>query len=265
MEQLGSSNSVTVRNCQLHYQLRGNGPHAILCIPGALGTALSCFLPQLEYFGREGSGFTIVGMDPLGYGASRPPEREFPIEPDHFLKIDAMDGYALMQALSFKKFSVLGWCNGGVSATILAALYPESVENLVIWGSNAYIMKENVEMWENLRDIRDWNQRMREEMEKVYGDSFQSLWSRWVDAMKDTYEKRKDGDLCMEEAKRVQCPTLIVHGAKDVVCPQIHADYFKENIRGSELVIMEEGVHWPHLTSAQEFNQLTERFLLASK
>ena len=73
---------------------------------------------------------------------------------------------------------------------------------------------------------------MREEMEKIYGDLFQSLWSRWVDAMKTIYEKRKDGDLCMEEAKRVQCPTLIVHGTKDVVCPQIHADYFKENIRG---------------------------------
>ena len=83
--------------------------------------------------------------------------------------------------------------------------------------------------------------------------------------MKDTYKKRKDGDLCMEEAKRVQCPTLIVHGAKDTVCPQIHADYFKENIRGSELVIMEDGVHWPHLKSAQEFNQLTERFLHQNK
>ena len=35
-------------------------------------------------------------MDPLGYGASRPPEREFLIEPDHFLKIDALDGYALI-------------------------------------------------------------------------------------------------------------------------------------------------------------------------
>ena len=89
--------------------VRGNGPHAILCIPGALGTALTDFLSQLEYFGREGSEFTIVGMDPLGYGASRPPERKFLVEPDHFLKIDALDGHALLQALSFKKFSVLGW------------------------------------------------------------------------------------------------------------------------------------------------------------
>ena len=242
--------------------MRGSGPHAILCIPGALGTAVTDFLPQLEYFGREGSGFTIVGMDPLGYGASRPPEREFPIEPDHFLKVDAMDGYSLMQGLSFEKFSVLGWSDGGVSATILAALYPESVQKLIIWGSNAYATKYDIELFEKTRDVRDWSQRMRETMEKVYGDSFQSLWSRWVDAMKDTYKKRKDGDLCMEEAKRVQCPTLIVHGAKDVMCQQIHAEYLKENIRGSEMVILEEGKHNFHLRYAQEFNQLIERFLL---
>ena len=70
--------------------------------------------------------FTIVGMDPLGYGVSRPPERNFPVEPDrHFLKIDALDEYTLMKSLCFEKFSVLGWSDGGVSATILAALYPE--------------------------------------------------------------------------------------------------------------------------------------------
>ena len=61
-------------------------------------------------------------MDPLDYGASRPPERDFTIKPycDLFLKMDALDGYALMQA---QKFLVFGYCNGGVSATILAALH----------------------------------------------------------------------------------------------------------------------------------------------
>ena len=103
---------------------------------------------------------------------------------------------------------------------------------------------------------------MREKWENIYGDSMESLWSRWIDSMKDTYEKRKDGDLCMEEVKRVQCPTLIVHGAKDTARLQFYADYLKENIRGSEMIVMEEGKHSLHLKYAQEFNQLTEKFLL---
>ena len=70
-------------------------------------------------------------------------------------------------------------------------------------------------------------------------------------------------DLCLEEVKRVQCPTLIVHGAKDAMCPQFHADYLKGNIRGSEMIIMEDGKHHLHLKYAQEFNQLTEQFFLS--
>jgi hypothetical protein len=70
-------------------------------------------------------------MDPLGYGACRPPEREFIIEPFHEW-MHWMDMPSIMQALSFKKLSIFGWCKGGVtvSATILAALHPPKVSHL---------------------------------------------------------------------------------------------------------------------------------------
>ena len=51
---------------------------------------------------------------------------------------------------------------------------------------------------------------------------------------------------------------------KDTMCPQFHAKYFKENIRGSEMVIMEEGKHNLHLRYAKEFNRLVEQFLFTS-
>ena len=256
------TNSVAVRNGLLHYHVRGNGPHAILCIPGALGTALTDFLPQLEHFGHQESRFTIVGMDPFGYGASRPPERDFLVKPDdHFLKIDAMDGHTLMQALSFKKFSVLGWSDGGVSAIMLAALFPESVKKLVVWGSNAYVTKDDIVLFEKTRDVSNWSQRMRQTMENIYADLFPSLWCRWIDSMKEIYRTRKDGDLCLQEVKRVQCPTLIVHGAKDAMCPQFHAEYLKENIEGSEMIVLKEGKHNLHLRYPNEFNKVTEQYL----
>ena len=95
-----------------------------------------------------------------------------------------------------------------MSAANLTALFPQSVQKLVIWGSNAYryVTKDDIELFEKTRDVNNWSQRMRETMEKIYGDSFQSLWSKWIDAMKEIYEKRKDGDLCLEEVKQVQCP-----------------------------------------------------------
>ena len=261
MSQSVTPNSVAVRNGQLHYEMRGSGSRAILCFPGALGTALTDFHPQLEYFGRGDSGHTIIGIDPLGYGASRPPQRVFQVKPDHFLKIDAIDGHNVMQALSFKKFSILGWSDGGVSAIILAALFPESVENLVVWGANAYLTKDDIVLFEKTRDISNWSQRMREPMEKIYGDSFQTLWSDWINGLTAIYEKRKNSDLCLEEVKRVQCPTLIVHGAKDSMCPQFHAEYLHQKIRDSKMVVMEEGKHNLHLRYATEFNKVVNDFL----
>ena len=255
-----TNNTVTVKNGRLHYELRGEGSRAILCFPGALGTALTDFLPQLEYFGRKDSGYTIVGMDPIGYGASRPPERKFHVKPDHFLKTDAVDGHELMQSLSFKSYSVLGWSDGGVSAIILAALYPESVEKMIVWGSNAYMTKDDIELFEKTRDVSNWGQRMREQMEKIYGNSFQKLWSDWIDGMKAIYDRRKDGDLCLEEVEKVQCPTLIVHGAKDAMCPQFHAEYLHEKIKGSRMIVMPEGKHNLHLKYAEEFNEMADYF-----
>ena len=102
---------------------------------------------------------------------------------------------------------------------------------------------------------------MREAMEKLYGDSFPTLWSNWIDGMQATFEKRKDGDLCMDEVEKVRCPTLILHGLKDAMCPQFHAEYLHENIKGSRLVTMAEGKHNLHLKYSQEFNKLVDDFL----
>ena len=36
--------------------------------------------------------------------------------------------------------------------------------------------------------------------------------------------------ICKREASQVQCPTLLVHGAKDAMVPPEHPGYFKQHI-----------------------------------
>ena len=247
---------------QTSYDKRGSGPHKLLCIPGALGTAHSDFTPQLQYFGRKDSPYTIVGYDPLGYGSSRPPERNFEMKPELFFERDACDGHSLMQSLSFPKFSVLGWSDGGIAAMFLAARFPMAVQNLVIWGSNAYITEQDLQLFKKTRDVKNWSARMREPLEAIYGTSyFPKLWSDWIDGMSAIYDNREEGDLCMQELPDIKCPTLIVHGAKDAMCPQFHAEYIHKHITGSNLVVMADGKHNLHLRYAQQFNELVDKFL----
>lgn len=54
-----------------------------------------------------------------------------------------------LQKLGFKKYSLLGWSDGGISSLIAAAKYPDEVEKLVVWGSNAYVLPEEIETFES--------------------------------------------------------------------------------------------------------------------
>ena len=121
-----------VNGIKLFYDSRGNGSHALLCIPGAMGTAKSDFTLQVDHFGLR-DGFKIVAFDPRGYRNSRrPPERPF-VGTSSF-ENDAKDAKVLMDALGIQKFSVLGWSDGGITGLILASLFPDAVKCLVVWG-----------------------------------------------------------------------------------------------------------------------------------
>ena len=246
----------TINGVQLHYEIRGDGSHPIICIPGAIGTAKMSFEPQLDYFGRQGSGFTVVSFDPRGYGASRPAERFG----KNFFICDAMDANALMQHLSLPKYSVLGFCNGGTAGLFLTSMCPDNIRKFVAWGTIAYTTPEDLEIYENIRDISNWNKTLRDTLVEIYGESLQSMWSEWIDSVKDIVGK-DDGDICKGELCKIKCPTLIVHGAKDLLVPSLHPTYLHEHITDSQLIVMDDGKHWLHQKYAEDFNKIVEEFL----
>lgn len=233
-----------------------------MCIPGALGSVWTDFSAQIEYFGRTGSGFTIVGYDPRGYGKSRPHHRTFSVNP-LFYETDAHDAVGVMRCLGVAQFSLLGWSDGGVSAVIAAAKYPQYVTKLVIWGSNAYVSETDIELVEKTRDISQWSARMREPMEAIYGGDFSGLWSDWMDGFCGIYgDKERKGDLCIREASKVQCPSLVVHGVKDAMCPLFHAEFLAERLCNCRYVTYPDAKHNLHLRYHDQFNKLVEDFLV---
>ena len=55
--------------------------------------------------------------------------------------------FLVLQKLGLEKVSILGWSDGGISAMIAAAKYPNIVQNIVIWGSNAYITQKDLDKY----------------------------------------------------------------------------------------------------------------------
>ncbi|XP_036438174.1 valacyclovir hydrolase [Colossoma macropomum] len=253
---LFSSGKKSVNGVELFYQQTGQGDHSVLLLPGALGSGQTDFGPQLEKLDKRR--FTVVAWDPRGYGRSRPPDRDYPLD---FFHRDAKDAVDLMQALGFRHFSLLGWSDGGIIALIAAALNPALIKKMVVWGSNAYVSEQDLKIYNAIRDVSMWSERMRRPMEQMYGpEYFSQTWKRWVDGI-SRFADNPQGNICRELLQLIICPTLIVHGAKDPMVPSFHPEYLLQKIQGSRLHVIPEGKHNLHLRFATEFNSLVEDFL----
>ncbi len=203
----------------------------------------------------------VVSYDPRGYGQSRPPERDFPLD---FYQRDADDAAALMAALGHTKYAVMGWSDGAISAVMLAAAHAANVDRLIMFGGNAYLTKDDIEAFEATRDVEaTWSKRMKETHYPVYGaEVCQRMWGSAVDAWAGIFAAN-NGDVCMAQAKSIKCPTMVLHGAKDPICLSEHPEWFKENIPGdgnTSLHILPDGKHNLHLRYADEVNGLVREF-----
>uniref|UniRef100_A0A2K6SJE6 AB hydrolase-1 domain-containing protein n=1 Tax=Saimiri boliviensis boliviensis TaxID=39432 RepID=A0A2K6SJE6_SAIBB len=220
-----TSAKVAVNGVHLQYQQAGEGDHAVLP------------LPEIKKL------FKVIAWDPEGYGHSKPSHRDFPVD---FFERDAKDAVDLMKSLKFKKVSLLGWSDGGITALTAAAKYPSYIQKMVIWGANACVTDED--------NISKWRERIRKPLEALYGyDYFARTCEKWVDG--------RNGNICQHLLPQVQCPTLIVHGEKDPLVPRFHADFIHEHMKCSRLHLIPETKYNLHLRFADEFNKLAEDFL----
>ncbi|KAL3280091.1 hypothetical protein HHI36_017597 [Cryptolaemus montrouzieri] len=247
---------IHINSQKINYLKVGNGPKNILCFPGALGTILNDFKPQIE--GLDKNKFTIVAWERPGHGKSRPPERVFTPK---FYEEDADLACEFMKHIGFNSFSLLGWSDGGVSGLILAAKYPEVIEKLVVWGTSSYVLSHEIDAFEKIRYIKDWSERARAPFVEYYGEKiFQELQHSWCDAMKELM--KNGGDICSPLLKDIKCDTFILYGDKDPLVDPCHVDYLMKNIKGAKLHRFPEGRHNIHIRCIKEFNEKVTEFLL---
>ena len=226
----------------------------ILCMPGALGTAATDFAYQLEDLSQLG--YRVISFDPRGYGKSRPPVRDFPQD---FYRRDAEDASGIITALGLESCGVMGWSDGANAAVLLAAEHPAQVDKLAIFGGNSFVTAEDIAAYEATRDVQlTWSTGMKNKHYPVYGHDLQTMWDSFCDAMKRIHAA--GGNICQDEAKRIECKTLVLHGLLDPIVPTSHALWFEKHIPNAFLHTFPEGKHNIHIKYNKEFNSLMNTF-----
>ncbi|KHJ97134.1 hypothetical protein OESDEN_02897 [Oesophagostomum dentatum] len=111
-----SEATTTIDGLNIGYCTYGNGPKAVLCICGAVGSYKKDWPASiLRQF--DPSLVTIVCIDPPGYGTSRPPDR---VQEVNRCMKDAGLCLKLMEQLELTPFTVMGWSEGSRTAIHVA-------------------------------------------------------------------------------------------------------------------------------------------------
>lgn len=120
---------------------------------------------------------------------------------------------------------------------IILLHYQECESN--IWFHILFLINVIKYYYLGIRDINKWSEKMKAPMIQIYGeDYFRNTWSNWIDAMLRLY-KKQNGDLCKQVLSKIKCPTLIIHGAKDVMVLPEHPTYLKQKINDSRFVSLQ--------------------------
>lgn len=192
----------------------------------------------------------MICIDPPGFGRSWPPNKVF----KDWHKNDAETILKLMINLEIRKFSVLGFSDGGRTAIWLSATHKDYIDKLIICSCNAYFTMTEKRKLIAVKNIYDWNSDRRDLYMNIYGDQLQSIWSQYLDAVINTFVPRS-------VLNQITSKTLILHGGNDLMAPKQHAHFIKNNIKNSKVIIFDHLSHNIHHENSKEFNFHIQKFL----
>lgn len=260
---------INVNDITINYEIHGDG------FPLLMITGVSICLKVWDnlLIDELSKRFKVILFDNRGSGQTDIPEGEYTI------KMMADDTVGLMDALNINRAYIMGFSMGGMIAQEVALFYPQKVEKLILWAAacggrktippSLEVYKLFIGAIEDLtsermakstiplvftRDfIKNNPQYIDDKIKKILKCRipFRS-YARQVRAMLNFNVCRR--------LKKMDIPTLILQGKKDILVPLQNGEILADLIPGAKLIIFENSGHaiYPHepelfITSLLEF------------
>ena len=219
-----------------HYIEQGEGFPLILLHGN--GEDVSYFAHQMEPFAKH---FRVIAIDTRGHGQT--PRGNAPFTIRQF----AEDLLGFMDQHRIEKAHILGFSDGGNIAMVFAMAHPERVEKLILDGANldAAGVKRSIQIPIEI------------------GYRIAKIFAGKSPEAKKNAELLglmvNDPNVKPEELARIQCPTLVIAGSKDMI-KEGHTRLIARSIPGAQMVIIP-GNHFVANKNPDAFNEAILHFL----
>ena len=202
------------------------------------GEDSSYFVHQIEAFSTH---FRVIALDTRGHGQT--PRGNAPFTIRQF----AEDLIGFMDRHNIEKAHILGFSDGGNIALVFAMAHPERVEKLILNGANldASGVKRSTQIPIEIgyRIAKHFARKSPEARKNA------ELLGLMVN----------DPNVRPEELSRIQAPTLLIAGSKDMI-KESHTRLIAQSIPWAELVLIP-GNHFVANINPEAFNEAVMRFL----
>jgi 3-oxoadipate enol-lactonase len=192
----------------------------------------------------------------------------------------ARDMLALLDACGVERAHIVGRSMGGAIAQHLALTAPERVQSIVMCASFAKLDAFGARVLANMREVLEitgsWEIHARHSVRNFVSPEFFDAHPDRVAAIERLIggETRlpacyvRQNHACLEhdtlgELGRIRCPTLVLSGGKDPICPPVCARWMLERIPGAQGVVFEGSSHFFLMEEPQRFMQAMDRWLAA--
>jgi 3-oxoadipate enol-lactonase len=250
-------------NCPINVVIDGPETAPVLILSNSLGTDHGMWDPQMPEFTRH---FRVVRYDRRGHGKSGVPA------PPYTMEQLGRDVLAIMDGLGIKRANWCGLSMGGMVGQWLGANAPDRFDRLVLCNTSSFYPDKDT-----------WTERIAAVKKNGIAAVAKTVPARWftegfiareaaqVARLQKMVEATAlDGYVgCCEAIKamdhrellhKIKSPVLVVAGKHDVATPVVSAEFIRDNIPDSRMVILD-AAHISNVEQAERFTAEVMGFL----
>jgi pimeloyl-ACP methyl ester carboxylesterase len=163
---------------------------------------------------------------------------------------DVDDLRGMLAARGATPAHLIGHSDGGTVALLLAARAPELVLSVAVVAVHVRGDEVTVATLRRMGPPDEWPEPMQRSLRRAHGEDWADVAGRWH-ALWTSPEW--EAWSIVDELATVRCPVLVMHGLRDELSPQLHAEAIDEALPGVRVTWVDTTTHDPHRAEPDRF------------